>query len=110
MDELVRTINNSPLYIKPEITKINFPNSLVTPELSVDGLRIVMKIIISVYETNSSEYQNMSDLLKNSNHSRIMTELFFEKAVLGGLVARDSSLYYKLTEKGKKYAVDNNLI
>ncbi len=109
-DELVRTMHNAPLFEKPPITKSPFP---VVPKPAVptkDGVKELMSVIISQFESDSSAYLHYPSLLKAVNISRVMLDLLFAEAVQRGYLTRLSHDYYQLTDDGKLYAVENGLI
>lgn len=108
-DELIRTLHNAPLYEKPPITKSPFPISPKAASPTNDGLKELMTVIVSLFETNSRDLQRYADLVNAMDISRVMIDLLVEEAVQLGYLAQPSSLYYQLTNKGKLYAIEKGL-
>ncbi len=109
-DELVRTLHNAPLYVKPEIGNKPFPSAPdARPERSGDALRNLMTIIVRDYEggRNRMPQQQMFEKL---GISRILWEMLLREALEKELISRDVQLRIALTEKGKFYAVENNIV
>lgn len=107
-DELVRTIHQSPLYIKPEIGTNPFAEKANdAPRKTNDPIKEIMKIATKLYELGYAF--SKADLNNNLKLSRIAFELLFEECEEKGLI---ESIYgtCTLTKKGKRYALDNNLI
>ncbi len=109
-DELVRTIHNSPLFIKPEVGNHPFkPKSDLKEEKKVDSLRILMSVVVALYERNR-DWLSFADINEKMNISRIMLELIIGQAIKQGLLIRSSGSLVALSDKGKLYAVENGLI
>ena len=109
-DELVRTIHNAPLFEKPEITKTNFSSSPKPAIPTNDGLKELMSRVVLQFENNTYEFQKYSTLVEKSNISRVMLDFLFEEAIEKGYLQRYGSSHYIFTQKGKLYALENNLI
>ena len=109
-DELVRTIHSAPLFEKPAITKTNFPSSPKPATPTNDGLKELMSRVVLQFENNTNEFQQYSTLVEKSNISRVMLDFLFEEAIEKGYLQRHGSIYYIFTQKGKHYALENNLI
>lgn len=109
-DELVRTIHKSPVYEKPKIGSNPFDSSEdIAPKKSNNALKKLMSKIIKEYESGRS-YSYLSDLNTYLRISRILFELLVKEAKDNGLIEDYTSGTVILTNKGKFYAVDNDLI
>ncbi len=110
-DELIRTLHNSPLYVKPEIGNNPFtPVEDTRPEKASDSLKTLMTVVIQDYEegNNSSNYR---DIAQKIGISRIMFEFLVREALKKGLVIQtldNKNLF--LTTKGKFYAIEHKII
>jgi len=110
-DELVRTLHNAPLYEKPVIANNPFtPISEITPNRTGDGVREVMKTIVMIFENQSFNYVLYENIIKNSQISRIILDIYLEEAGSLGLIERDHDGDVYLTLSGKHYALENKLI
>jgi hypothetical protein len=110
-DELIRKIHKSPLYIKPVIGNNPFKNNQNTEELKAhDGVLELMNDIITIFESNTENYILYNKLFQTSRTSRIMLDIFILKAVELGYITLDKEGDIRLLEKGKIYAINNNLV
>lgn len=110
-DELIRTIHKSPLYIKPEIGNNPFKDNQNIEELKVhDGILELMNDVVNIFESNTANFILYKDLFRVSHTSRIMLDILIEKAVELGYIELDKERDIILLEKGKLYAINNNLI
>ena len=109
-DELVRTLHNAPLYVKPPVTDTPFPSVAVPAQPTGDGVRELMASVIRQFENSTNESLHYPNLVRNTDMSRVMLDLLFEEAVQRGLLTGPSSSWYKLTSKGKLYALENKLL
>lgn len=109
-DELVRTIHDSPLFIKPEIGNNPFtPVENIAPKKSRNALKELMTQVINDYESGK-DYSWMEDIRKILKISRIMFDILVEEADDKGLIQIGSVGDITLTQKGKSYAIENNLV
>lgn len=110
-DELIRTIHKSPLYIKPKVGNNPFKNNQNIQELKVhDGVLELMNDIIRLFQSNTDNYILYSSLFQSTKTSRIMLDIFINKAVELGYISLDKDRDIILLEKGKIYAINNNLV
>lgn len=109
-DELVRTLHNSPLFEKPPITKSLSPATPTAASPTKDGVKELMSVVIKHFESTSAAQLHYSDLVNDMGISRVMLDLIFAEAVQHGLLVRQSHSFYHLTDKGKLYAIEKNLI
>ena len=110
-DDLVRAIHKSPLYEKPLIGKnpFNQPEN-VAPKKSNNALIELMTIVVNKYQSREEDIL-ISELSYKLGISRIMLELLIKEAFEKDLITNG---YYigsiTLSEKGKFYARENNLV
>lgn len=110
-DELIRTIHNSPLYIKPEIG--NNPFKEVNDNIVIkshDGILEIMEIIVRKFENSIQNYILYKDIFQSTNTSRIMLDILIKQSVELGYIELDKEKDIILLEKGKIYAINNNLV
>lgn len=112
-DDLARAIHGAPLYKAPPISNNPFvPVSETPAEKTVDGVLEVMKIIVAVYESDSSPLVSYTEVFNRSHISRIMLDIYLQEAVVQGLVSWNKSLhqFLNLEVSGKHYALKHKLI
>jgi hypothetical protein len=110
LDELVRTIHHSPIFVKPEIGNNPFAQLKDTiPDKSGDAIKKLMKVVVDGYESGD-DYTARDSLPEEMETSRIMVDYIIEQAVEQGLIELDRSEDLILTRKGKFYAMDNKMI
>lgn len=110
-DELIRTIHQSPLFKKPEIGNNPFMNVKPTlkEEKANDSMLEFMRYIVSKFEQTDTKYVLYSHTVKQMNISRIYLDLIIAEAQESGLIILDSAGDIILTDKGKMYAIQNDL-
>jgi hypothetical protein len=109
-DELVRTIHNAPLYKKPPITTSPFPANVPPAAPAKDSMKEFMSVVIKLFESGSSELQDYGALVRNAGMSRVLLDMLYEEAMKQGYVHKHSSSFYQVLAKGKKYALENDLV
>ncbi len=110
-DELIRTLHNAPLYEKPAIANNPFTSVSETPPNRVgDGVLEVMKLAVTLFERQSSDYIKYDQLIAHAHMSRIMFDLYVEEAKSAGLITQERTKSLCLTSKGKHYAIQHKLI
>lgn len=112
-DDLVRSIHGAPLFVAPPVSNNPFePAAEVPAEKTVDGVMIVMRAAVRLFESNDEPLLNYGDILRVANISRIMFDLFLDDALNEGLIERNPyrGSLFDLTSKGKMYAINNKLI
>ncbi len=108
-DELLRTLHNAPLFIKPPIGNIPFtPIAETQPQRSGDTLRELMKLVVHDFE-RQQDYTSYSLLIQRTSISRVLLDIAIEDAVAEGLLTKDNDGDLYLTKKGKHYAITNKL-
>jgi hypothetical protein len=109
-DELIRTLHNAPLYVKPEIGNNPFtPVEDIRPEKTGDALRVLMTVLVEDFE-NGGDYTFYGGIRDRINISRIMLDLQIKEALAKGLITQDSDGDIRLSDKGKFYAIENKLV
>ncbi|MFV1883526.1 MAG: toll/interleukin-1 receptor domain-containing protein [Balneola sp.] len=114
LDEIIRTLLNSPLYIKPEIGRNPFKElKESTPDLTSDGIKNLMTIIAEAFNRTTSDRVSMKQLMSLSNMHRLSLDNYLSIAKQKGLVniqenMIDVSVF--LTDKGRKYIFDKEII
>ena len=112
-DDLARAIHGAPLYVAPPVS--NNPLLPVTDnpaEKIGDGVLDVMKIIVSLFESDSSKFIIYDSVFQQAQMSRIMLDIFIQEAIDQGLINWEKSIYngFRLEDKGKHYAIQHKLI
>lgn len=113
-DELVRTLHNSPLYIKPDISdKEEHTEKIVTPEKVNDPLRDLMTIVAAEYERDASLFHYGDLRSEMSDVPRVIYDTILVRAEKEELLIRKTNsygaVYYVLTDKGRFYIIENLL-
>lgn len=110
-DELIRTLHNAPLFIKPEVGNSPFtPVSATPPERRGDSILELMQLVVSTFEQQPHDYINYGRLIQKATMSRIMFDVSVEKAKAENLLTQDTDKDLRLTTKGKHYAIQHQLI
>jgi len=111
LDELLRTLLNSPLYEKPEIGKNPFvPMEHSKPDRTTDGLKEVMSAMSSAFENNTSDYVTMNNLLPHTTIHRLTFDKYLRLAMKKGLIGEKLPQWYIVTEKGYEYLVAHDIL
>ncbi|MCB1581432.1 MAG: toll/interleukin-1 receptor domain-containing protein [Xanthomonadales bacterium] len=110
-DELIRTIHQSPLLKKPEIGNNPFEDGKapLKEEKAKDSILEFMKFVVYKFESTSDKWIYYKDAVNQMNISRIYLDLIISEAQETGLIRLDSGGDIILTDKGKMYAIQNNL-
>lgn len=110
-DDLVRTIHDSPLFIKPEVGNNPFqPRNELKELKQVDGIKEMIRAIASYYDYQH-DYGTNSLYASHAKMSLVLFEAYLTEASGRGLVEKSRySGKWQLTAKGKLYAVENDLI
>lgn len=113
-DELVRTIHNTPLFVKPPVGNNPFKIiEKINQEENITLLDEIMRLAIDDYSTQSNpseRYIDTSMILQKFQISRILAEITASKIVKLGLL--DWAILNErlvLTEKGKLYAIEKGM-
>lgn len=111
LDELLRTLLNAPLYEKPAIGSDPFrPLKDARPDRTSDGVREVMTGVADSFEGQSDEYLYYSVLVTNSTMRRLTLDKYFREAVNQGLLRQDSHHRIWLTDDGRAYLTNHNIV
>ncbi|MDM0043994.1 toll/interleukin-1 receptor domain-containing protein [Variovorax dokdonensis] len=113
-DNLARAIHGKPLFEAPPISNNPFVPVAETPaEKTGDGVLKVMTLIVTQYESSTSNHIEYELLVKRIGMSRIMLDHFLTEATNQGLIAPEEimgNLYYVLLPPGRDYAIHHKLI
>lgn len=112
-DDLLRNILNKPLIEKPDIGESPFDQNVdSSPKLSHDPVKELMKKVISYFEKTGSSTVEISRLHSSGYaSSRTMADLIINQAVERGFLDLDlMNGCVWLQDKGKQYAVENELV
>lgn len=112
-DELIRKFHGAPLYEKPEIGNNPFtPVKELIIDKTNDEIKEVMLIIVMLFENNTKDYILYSEIVRNLNISRIMTDLILNKMLDQKLIdnKKYGNTHLQLTDEGKYYAIEHKLI
>lgn len=109
-DELVRTILDSPLYEKPPVTKTNSLINFLPAKPAIDNIKEIMQIVITTYESGYPATR-VDSIRSKLGISRILLEVLLKECVKKEYIYcnSDGTIYY-LNEKGKMYALENDLV
>lgn len=111
LDELLRTLLNSPLYEKPEIGKNPFvPMEHSKPDRTADGLKEVMTTFARAFEKKTRDYVTMNNLLPHAKMHRLTFDKYIRLAMKEGLIGEKLPQWYIVTEKGYDYLVTHNIV
>jgi len=110
LDELLRFLLDAPLYHKPEIGKSPFkPLTKSRPDRTADGVKEIMSDIISCYNRIKREFVMHQEILNKSSIPRLKFDKYYYEAINQGLIRRES-IYVVITEKGRLYAEEHEII
>ena len=114
LDELLRTLHQAPLFVKPPIGgKPNFDKPPVVEERK-DPIRFAMQIMVDLMEQHSArryvEYGEMTDLAQQRGMSRIYFDSILSQLLGSNLIANTRMQNtYALTSSGLNYALEHKL-
>jgi len=110
-DELIRTIHDSPLYKKPPVGNNPFK---IIDDSSVrkahDGVLEIMELIVDQFNNTTNNFIYYADLWRNFNGSRILLDILLDQITSLNYIRRDADNDIVLLEKGKIFALNNNLV
>ena len=112
-DDLVRAIHGKPLYVAPPVSNKPFMPAGETPvEKTGDGVLKVMKLVVDLFESDSSDFIAYNDVFRGTDMPRIMLDICIQEAIDQELIAwvKGVSGYLTLKSKGKLYAINHKLI
>lgn len=110
-DDLLRTLLNAPLFVKPEIGANNFATTdAARPKRTADGLVMFMASVAETYDKTSNEpYIYLASLFKLSQMHRLTVDHYLEEAARRKLIVCDKTVL-KLTSKGRSFIFENDLV
>jgi hypothetical protein len=109
-DELIRTLHDAPLFVKPQVGNSPFtPVASTPPDRSGDALVELMRVIVRDFEGHNLDYMNYGTVRRLSGISRLMFDLLVADAKAEGLLTQDSDKDLRLTDKGKHFAMRHKL-
>lgn len=110
-DELVRTLVGAPLFKKPPLGNNPFKTASETVvERNADAILDLMRVVVAKFEAGSADYVLYRDVIASSRTSRIFLDIAIRQAVTQGLLKLDKDGDLLLTEAGKHYAIEHNLV
>lgn len=111
LDELLRTLLNSPLYEKPEIGTNPFKAlGESKPDRISDGMKEVMVAVSEAFNSSADEYINLRAMLFNTSMHRLTFERYLSQAIDKGLVTKDIISRYRITPDGIEYLITHGII
>lgn len=110
-DELVRSLVGAPLFKKPALGNNPFkPVAEAAAERTADGVVDLMRLVARKYEASEQSWVLYSAARSESRLSRIMLDLTIKKAEALGLIRLDRAGDLYLTDAGKHFAVQHQLL
>lgn len=112
LDHLLRHLLDAPLYEKPEIGTAPFkPMQDAQTHRKSDGVREAMKQVIRALNRSQDTHVKMRDVIIASKiPSRIILDKYLADAREQGLLQYGtSSIYVKITQEGREYAIQNDI-
>jgi hypothetical protein len=109
-DELIRRMHNSPLLKKPKVGNNPFKtDSPLLEKKTNDGMLELINILVGHFNYSTNHYAYYSNVLNESSLSRIYLDVLISEAVELGYISLDSDRDLYLTERGKHYAIENDI-
>lgn len=108
-DDLVRTLHNAPLFVKPPVSNKPFAPVEPSEKRTGDGVREVMKHAITIFESTRGGLVSYKILAMKWPASSSMLDVLLTEAQSQGLLVWHSG-YIEITIKGKMYALENELV
>ncbi len=109
-DDLLRSLLNAPLFIKPEIGNNPFiPMDEARPDRTADGINSVMRAIAETYNTTDKPYIWFPSLKRLTNIHRLTLDKLLADAIRGGLVQRRDNAIF-ITDKGRNYIFSHKIV
>lgn len=111
-DELVRTLHNAPLFVKPPVGEKPTFTAPPPVEQTGDPILLIMKIAVRLFESNTSseyiQYSALVDRVKREGMSRLYFDVVINDVIKQGLLSPMGE-WYLLTQRGRSYALENKL-
>jgi hypothetical protein len=117
-DELCRTVLDAPLYQKPELGTNPYGEIKTEPtpepkEIN-DPVISVVKTVLNYFESGKDETHYVYIRESHSDMSRVMFDIVCAKAIKLGYIHtrrdRRGNILFSLTEGGKVFSLENNLV
>jgi hypothetical protein len=106
-DELIRTIHDSPIYMKPPIGNNPFKNpSEPFTQKQHDGIREIMKALSESFNATNNNWVTYIELRIFFGGSRILMDYLLDEIVELGYVTRDSYGDILITPEGKLFIIN----
>ena len=110
-DELLRTLLNAPLFVKPEIGSNPFQDPRSQPaQKSGDPIRELMSKIVAAYDASDEKWISYRQIRESLGVSRIAVDYYIQLAASEGFVTLDADGDLYITDKGRHYAVQHGLV
>ncbi|MEX2411493.1 MAG: toll/interleukin-1 receptor domain-containing protein [Candidatus Paceibacterota bacterium] len=110
-DDLIRTLLNAPLYEKPPIGKNPFKEvNESAPARTSDAIKQLMTDIASGFSNWEYDWLPKRRLLRASSMHRLTLDKYLSLASEQGLLRVDESNYIYLSDKGRKYLFDKEIL
>ncbi|MBB3060691.1 hypothetical protein [Microbulbifer rhizosphaerae] len=111
LDELLRTLLDSPLFEKPPIGENPFkPFQGAKPDRVADGVKEVMQAIAKAFERNPDERIFLRSIVAQTGMHRLTLDRYLLTAQGDGLIDKDVLGRFGVTEKGIEYLISHNII
>lgn len=110
-DDLLRTLLNAPLFVKPEIGTQGFSTvQEARPQRTADGLRKFMSAVAITYDKTSSKPTiYLSNLFSISDMHRLSIDHYIKEASEKGLIVCGENTL-RLTDEGRSYIFENGVV
>jgi len=110
-DDLLRTLLDAPLFVKPEIGESSFATTeAARPKRTADGLIMFMAGVAETYDRTSNEpHIYLTNLFRVSKMHRLTIDHYIEEAEKRGLIV-SASTTLKLKDEGRSFLVENSII
>ena len=116
LDELLRFLLNSPLYVKPEIGSNPYkPLEGARPDRTVDGIRTLMTDVARLFDKTHEQHLTSYILMKNTKLRRLTFDKYLKICVEEKLLrtfyeSRTRSTRVYLTEEGLAYLDSHDIV
>ena len=110
-DDLLRSLLNAPLFVKPEIGSNPFtPMEEARPDRTSDGVKNVMQSVATAYDATSNQYIWFKSLVNLSTMHRLSLDKYLAEAVNDELIKWNGEHALIITEKGRNYIFTHNIV
>ncbi|MCF7354852.1 toll/interleukin-1 receptor domain-containing protein [Vibrio sp. CK2-1] len=110
-DDLLRTLLDAPLFVKPDIGTNSFSTAQETrPQRTSDGLKKFMTAVATTYDqTSNGPTIYLSNLFNISNMHRLSLDHYIQEASKKGLIVCGNSML-RVTNEGRSYIFENGIV